>query len=98
MQGCDPGRVRGSLTGGPIASMRLTPIDPPRSDLDADTTAAIVEAASMLIVVLDRDARVSVFNAACQLATGYTAEEMLGQPVWRLVPDDQRSEVDAVFR
>jgi PAS domain S-box-containing protein len=77
--------------------MRLSPSDHPPSYLDADTTAAIVEAASMLIVVLDRDARISIFNAACERATGFSADEMIGQAVWRLVPDDQLPDVEAVF-
>jgi PAS domain S-box-containing protein len=65
--------------------------------LDAETTAAIVEAASMLIVVLDPEARILSFNAACERATGFAAADLIGQPVWRLIPDDQLPDVEIVF-
>src|SRR5262245_31311867 len=65
--------------------------------LDPETTAAIVDAASMLIVVLDSEARILSFNPACERATGFAAAELIGQRVFRLVPDDQRSEVEFVF-
>lgn len=66
--------------------------------LDADAASAIFEIAELLVVVLDRDARIVRFNPACEKATGFRAEELLGQPVWRLVPDDQRDDVEAIFR
>ena len=65
--------------------------------LDAETTAAIVEATSMLLVVLDREAQIVRFNAACERATGYSADEMIGQPLWRLVPADALAETRAVL-
>src|SRR5262245_38942491 len=70
------------------------PFDP----LDVETTAAIVGVASMLIIVLDREARIVSFNAACERATGFAAAELIGQPVFRLVPDDQLADVEVVFR
>src|SRR5262245_12999833 len=65
--------------------------------LDAETTAAIVEAASMLIVVLDRDARILSFNAACERATGFAADEVVGRSVFQLVPDDQLPDVQVAY-
>ena len=70
----------------------------PLEPLEEETAAAIFEAALLLVVVLDRDARIRRFNAACEAATGFPAEEIVGQPVWRLVPDDQRGEVEEIFR
>jgi protein-histidine pros-kinase len=66
--------------------------------LDAEAAAAIFEAASLLVVILDRDARILRFNAACERATGFRADELLGQTVWRLIPDDQLADVEVVFR
>jgi PAS domain S-box-containing protein len=79
-----------------VSPQPITPGDP-FDPLDAETTAAIVGAASMLIIVLDRDAHVRVFNAACERASGYAADELIGQPLWRLIPDDERADVEVVF-
>jgi PAS domain S-box-containing protein len=70
------------------------PVEP----LEHETAAAILEAASLLVVVLDREARILRFNEACERASGFRADEMVGQPVWRLIPDDQRAVVEPVFR
>jgi len=65
--------------------------------LDAETAAAIVDATSMLIVVLDSEARIVTFNAACERATGFTEGELIGQTLWRLIPADQLPDVEVVF-
>ncbi len=70
----------------------------PLESMDQKTVDAIVDVASLLVVILDRDARIQRFNAACERATGFSAGELLGEPVWRLVPEDQRTEVEAIFR
>lgn len=87
-----------SAERGPMSPLRLRLPGGPSSTLDAETTAAIVDAASMLIVVLDREARILTLNAACERATGFAADELIGEPVWRLIPDDQLSDVETVFR
>jgi PAS domain S-box-containing protein len=66
--------------------------------LEEEIAAARLEATSVLIVVLDRDARILKFNSACERATGYLAEEMVGESVFRLIPEDQLHDVEAVFR
>jgi PAS domain S-box-containing protein len=65
--------------------------------LDQETAVAILEAATLLVVVLDRDARIERFNAACERTTGFLAHEIVGEPVWRLIPDDQLPDVEVVF-
>src|SRR5262245_3031468 len=67
-------------------------------DVSAETAAAIVDATSMLIVVLDLQARILSFNAACERVSGFSAAEVLGQPVWPLIPEDQLPDVEVVFR
>src|SRR5262245_28852245 len=71
---------------------------PPRDSLRDEVASAILDAASLLVVVLDRDARILSFNPACEQATGFSADELLGQEVWRLLPDDQRADVEAIFQ
>ena len=66
--------------------------------LEKEVAAATLEAASVLIVVLDREARILKFNAACERATGFLSDEVVGRPVWQLIPEDQLIEVESVFR
>src|SRR5438093_4644478 len=81
-----------------MSPLPLTPSSGPQVPLDAETTTAIVDAASMLVVVLDRDARIVAFNAACERASGFAADELIGEPVWRLIPEDQLRDVEVVFQ
>ena len=73
------------------------PGSPPHA-LDAEAAAAILDAAALLVVALDSDARILRFNAACEQATGFRADELIGKTVWGLIPDDQRADVEVVFR
>jgi len=68
------------------------PIDP----LTAESLAAAIEVGELLVVVLDRDARILYFNAACERMTGYRADELLGRSVWELIPEEQHESVGAV--
>ena len=49
------------------------------------------------MVVLDRQGRILRWNAACERATGYSREEMLGKPVWDLLVPEERDGVRGVF-
>jgi PAS domain S-box-containing protein len=50
------------------------------SHVDARTfAAALAETTESLVCVLDAEARILVFNEACERATGYRADEVLGQ-------------------
>jgi len=55
-----------------------------------DVVAALLEAAGALIVVLDREGAIVSFNRACEEATGYTLDEVVGHPFWDflLAPED----------
>ncbi|MBD2037865.1 response regulator [Leptolyngbya sp. FACHB-321] len=46
---------------------------------ERDLTAAITDTAGALIVVLDRKRRIVRFNQACELATGYSFNEVAGK-------------------
>ena len=59
---------------------------------------AVLETVSALIVVLDRDGRIVRFNKACERATGYRLDEMLGCYVWdKLLVPEEIEPVKAVF-
>ena len=60
---------------------------------------AILDAADSLIVVLDRDGRIEVFNRACETATGFDSDQVLGRRIWDvLIPEEQIDGVKEVFQ
>ena len=60
--------------------------------------AAIVESSNDAIVSKNLDAVITSWNqAACQLF-GYTAEEMIGQSILKIIPEDLRGEESEILR
>jgi PAS domain S-box-containing protein len=64
---------------------------------DHELAQIVIETVGALVVVLDRDARIVRWNAACETATGYDRDEVLGRPFWFLVPPEERGAVEGVF-
>ncbi|MGD1072937.1 MAG: chemotaxis protein CheB [Bryobacteraceae bacterium] len=67
------------------------------------TTAILDAAKDLLVIVLDREGRVSQFNRAAQELTGYSLEEVKGKALWDFLPaPEERAEVkrgiEAVLR
>ena len=50
----------------------------------------VVETATDAIITIDRDSRILFANAATGRIFGYTADELLGQPLTMLMPPEQR--------
>ncbi len=46
----------------------------------------------LLVVALDGDGTIQLFNRSCETLTGYSADEMVGRSIWSfpLIPDDER--------
>lgn len=66
--------------------------------LERDFTAAVLETAGSLVVVLDREGRVVRFNKACRELTGYSPEEISGRHFADyLLNPSEREHVKAVF-
>ena len=58
----------------------------------------LIDTASALIVVLDREGRITLFNRACEELTGYRREEVLGTNWFeRFIPPRLRPDVGGVF-
>ena len=59
--------------------------------------AAIVESSDDAIVSKDLNSLVTSWNRAAQQMFGYSADEMIGQSIRRLIPDDRQGEEDDVM-
>jgi len=59
---------------------------------------AILETIGALVVVLDSQGRIILFNQACEQTTGYRREDVLGKAVWDfLLAPEERAPVMDVF-
>jgi len=65
---------------------------------ERDFSAAVIDTAGCLILVLDRHGRIMEFNNACERVTGYPSEQARGVPVWQLLPAHERQAAIAAFR
>ena len=62
-------------------------------------TDAVIDTIGALVVVLDRDARIILFNKGCELVTGYTFDEVKDRRIWDLfIVRDEVETVKSVFR
>jgi PAS domain S-box-containing protein len=69
--------------------------DPPMNA--ADLFAAIVEHSAVAIIAKDLDGTVRAWNHAAEETFGWSAEEMIGQSIRRLIPDDRQDEEDLIL-
>jgi PAS domain S-box-containing protein len=59
--------------------------------------AAIVESSDDAIISKNLQGIVTTWNQAANRIFGYTAEEMIGQPILRLIPEEMRHEEDMIL-
>jgi len=86
------GRVIGaSKTAHDISERR-------RSEESRSRLAAIVDSADDAIVSKDLNGVVSSWNEGAHRMFGYTADEMVGQPILRLIPPELHYEEDEILR
>ncbi|HUY22391.1 MAG TPA: PAS domain S-box protein [Acidimicrobiales bacterium] len=66
-----------------------------RAEWDAQARlAAIVSSTDDAIVSTDLNGTITSWNPGAQRLLGYRADEVIGRPVWRLVPEGLRAEVE----
>jgi len=58
----------------------------------------IIDLIDTLVVVLDREGCIVFFNRACERATGYSLEEIRGQPIWMLLIPNEVETARTIFR
>lgn len=69
-----------------------------RAELVAARFAAIVEYSSDAIVGKDLQSKVTSWNASAERVFGYTAAEMLGQPITLLIPTDRQDDEERILK
>ena len=58
---------------------------------ERDFSAAVLDTAGALVVVLDKEGRIMRFNRACEAITGYSSSEVMGRVFWEfLVPPEEQ--------
>jgi PAS domain S-box-containing protein len=67
------------------------------AEFDALRLAAIVESSDDAIASKDLNGIVASWNPAAERIFGYTAEEMIGQSIRRIIPPDRQGEEDEVL-
>ncbi len=68
-----------------------------RADQAQQRMAALVESADDAIIIKDLDGVIRSWNAGAQRLLQYRAEEIVGQPITRLLPDDRQDEESAIL-
>jgi len=59
--------------------------------------AALVESSDDAIIAVDMQGKVKSWNAGAQRMLGYAADEMVGQPITRIIPADRAEDEPKIF-
>src|SRR5688500_8417014 len=59
--------------------------------------AAIIECSEDAIISKDLTSRITSWNSAAERMFGYTEQEMVGQSIYRLIPEDRKHEEEMII-
>ncbi len=65
---------------------------------ERDFIAGVLSSKDVIVAVLDRLGQIIRFNRAAERTTGYSFEEVRGQPPWRTIFPDRAEELTAVLK
>ena len=85
----------GEVTGAINVLVELT--DRRHAELESARLAAIVTSSDDAIISKTLDGVITSWNAGASRIFGYAPEEMIGQPIFKLIPDELRSEEDEII-
>jgi PAS domain S-box-containing protein len=85
----------GNITGVINALLDLS--DRKRSEIEAARFAAIVYSSDDAIISKTLDGIVTSWNASAERIFGFTEEEMIGQPIIKIIPPDLRHEEEEII-
>ncbi|MEO6711388.1 MAG: PAS domain S-box protein, partial [Planctomycetota bacterium] len=95
-------RGQGIYTAAGIASGMIGVVaditEKKRLELAQNRLAAIIESSDDAIVSKDLDGTVRTWNSGAQRVFGYTAAEMIGKPITKLIPSDLRDEETRILQ
>lgn len=81
---------QGQVTGA--INLLIDATDRRQAEIDSARLAAIVSSSDDAIVSKSLDGIVTSWNAGAERIFGFSAEEMIGQPIFRIIPDELRAE------
>jgi two-component system CheB/CheR fusion protein len=65
--------------------------------IDRDLSSTLLDLAGALMVIRDEHGNITAFNRAAQEVSGYAAADILGKPIWDLMPPDAADQARAIF-
>jgi two-component system sensor kinase FixL len=81
-----------------VADRAADPCADPQLDTTRSLLAAIVASSNDAIVGMDLNGVVTSWNAAAERLFGFSAAEMIGQPITRIIPPGRIAEEDEILR
>ncbi|MCA1777886.1 MAG: PAS domain S-box protein, partial [Xanthomonadaceae bacterium] len=59
---------------------------------DSTLLGSLLDISELLVIVLDFEGKIELFNRACEETTGFSTEQVLGQPIWSLlIPEEEKA-------
>lgn len=80
------------MSGSNRLVMMLDQVDHRQTQMDAARLAAIIESSNDAIISKDLNSIITSWNRGAEVMFGYTADDMIGTSILRLIPDDRRDE------
>jgi PAS domain S-box-containing protein len=59
---------------------------------------AVMNAIEALVIVVDLEGRIILFNRMCQKASGYSFQEAKGMPFWKLLLPEELEQTEVAFK